>query len=146
MSWQFKYGIMIVCCFQGHALSSFIINKWNMWFLNIFRDPFCTPRRAPTPKLRNCAPLVFSQTVSCVYCYFHRQHSDVWAKITDDHVDEAGAVTIPVHLCDCWHGKPHFSICLFFTCSNLQLDSHITLSYYSNISILQYTVANSVCY
>lgn len=52
------------------------------------------PQGALTPKLRNSALLVFSQTVCRVYCYIHSQHSDVWAKITDDHVDESGAVTI----------------------------------------------------
>lgn len=80
-----------------------------------FVTPSVTPQKALTPKLLYC---VFSQTVSQVYCYIHSQPSDVWAKITDDHVDEAGAVTIPVHLCDCWHGEPHFSICLSFTDSN----------------------------
>lgn len=66
---------------------------------------FVTPSLTPTgdhiSKVETlCSARVSSQTVSKVYCYIPAQQSDVWAKITDDHVDEAGAVTVPVHLCD----------------------------------------------
>lgn len=36
-------------------------------------------------------------------------------KTTDDRVDEAGAATAPICLCDRWHSDRHFSARLFFT-------------------------------